>query len=106
MVDLLEVVAEPGRRKLVQLLAQGEKTVTELTAEFSVSRSAISQQLLLLAEVGLVSARKEGRNRYYRLEPSGMTKLRALFDSFWTNELDLLVDDANKLHKSKQQGEL
>ena len=106
MVDLLEVVAEPGRRKLVQLLAQGEKTVTELTAEFSVTRSAISQQLLLLAEVGLVSARKEGRNRYYRLEPSGMTKLREIFDSFWTNELDLLVADANKLHKSKPQGEL
>ena len=106
MVDLLEVVAEPGRRKLVQLLARGEKTVTELTAEFSVTRSAISQQLLLLAVVGLVSARKEGRNRYYRLEPNGMTKLRELFDSFWTNELDLLVDDANKLHKSKQQGEL
>ena len=106
MVDLLEVVAEPGRRKLVQLLAQGEKTVTELTAEFSVSRSAISQQLLLLAEVGLVSARKEGRNRYYRLEPSGMTKLREIFDSFWTNELDLLVGDANKLHNSKRRGEL
>ena len=106
MVDLLEVVAEPGRRKLVQLLAQGEKTVTELTAEFSVTRSAISQQLLMLAEVGLVSARKEGRNRYYRLEPSGMTKLREIFDSFWTNELDLLVGDANKLHNSKRRGEL
>ena len=106
MVDLLEVVAEPGRRKLIQLLAQGERTVTELTAEFSVSRSAISQQLLMLAEAGLVSARKEGRNRYYRLEPSGMSKLREIFDSFWTNELDLLVGDANKLHKSKRQGEL
>ena len=106
MVDLLEVVAEPGRRKLVQLLAQGEKTVTEMTAEFSVTRSAISQQLLLLVDAGLVSARKEGRNRYYRLEARGMTKLRELFDSFWTNELDLLVGDANKLHKSKRQGEL
>ena len=101
MVDPLEVAAEPNRRRLLQLLAGGEKTVTELASEFTVSRSAISQHLLLLEQAGLVSARKEGRNRYYRPDPRGMTELRRLFDQFWTNELDLLVADANELNQSE-----
>lgn len=103
MLDLLEVAAEPNRRRLLQLLANGESTVTELADAFPVSRSAISQHLLLLAEVGLVSARKSGRNRFYRLEEAGMARLRQAFDSFWTTELDLLVADAAALSNSRNQ---
>ena len=102
MPDLLEVVAEPHRRKLVQLLRQGEKTVTELTTEFSVTRSAISQQLLLLEKAGLVTARKDGRNRFYRLDQKGIINLQKIFDSFWSYEFDLLVKEAHQLHSKKQ----
>ena len=101
VLDPLEVAAEPNRRRLLQLLAGGERTVTELAGEFTVSRSAISQHLLLLEQAGLVSARKEGRNRYYRPDPRGMAELRRLFDQFWTNELDLLVADAQELNRAK-----
>lgn len=100
MLDLLEVAAEPNRRRLLQLLAAGEQSVTALASGFPVSRSAISQHLLLMAEVGLVSARKDGRNRFYRLEQAGMARLKELVDEFWTNELDLLVADAHRLHKT------
>ena len=92
--DVLETAAEPTRRALLQILAGGEHTVSELAERFPVTRSAISQHLLLLAEVGLVTARKDGRNRYYRLEPSGMATLRRALESFWTTELDLLVAEA------------
>jgi DNA-binding transcriptional ArsR family regulator len=102
--DLLEVAAEPNRRILLRLLAEGERTVTELSAHFPVSRSAISQHLLLLSEVGLVSARKDGRNRYYRLDAAGMVRLREQFDAFWTHELDLLVSDAGRLRPPTSQG--
>src|SRR5213595_1740536 len=91
MLDPLEVAAEPNRRRLLQMLGAGERTVTELATGFTVSRSAISQHLLLLEQVGLVAARKEGRNRYYRLDSVGMKKLRKLFEQFWTAELDMLV---------------
>lgn len=50
--------------------------------------------MLLLEEVGLVAARKEGRNRFYRLDNAGMRELRILFEQFWTTELDMLLDDA------------
>jgi DNA-binding transcriptional ArsR family regulator len=96
---MLEVAAEPTRRRLLQLLAAGELTVTQLTSRFSVTRSAISQHLGILADVGLVTARKQGRERYYRLDERGVLRLRALFDSFWNDELDRLVTDAYKLQK-------
>lgn len=100
MLDPLEVAAEPNRRRLLQLLAGGERTVTDLAGDFPVSRSAISQHLLLLEQVGLVSARKEGRNRFYAVNPAGMGELRRLFEQFWTSELDQLVADANNYRRT------
>lgn len=97
MPDALEVAAEPNRRRLLHLLAAGEQTVTGLAGHFSVTRSAISQHLLLLENVGLVSARKEGRSRYYSLDPAGMARLRTLVEQFWNAELDLLSRDAHLL---------
>ena len=96
---MLEVAAEPTRRRLLQLLASGERTVTQLASQFSVTRSAISQHLSVLTEVGLVTARKQGRERYYRLDERGVLRLRALFESFWTDELDRLIADANQPQK-------
>ena len=94
MPDLVAAVAEPNRRRLLQLLGHGEQTVTVLAGNFTVSRSAISQHLGLLAEAGLVASRRDGRFQYYRLEPAGMAALRAELDSFWTHELDRLASDA------------
>lgn len=91
---MLEVAAEPTRRRLLQLLASGEGTVTQLASRFPVTRSAISQHLAILAEVGLVCARKQGRERYYRLDGHGVRRLRALFELFWSDELERLVADA------------
>lgn len=98
VVDQLEAAAEPTRRRLLQLLAAGEQTVNSLAANFTVSRSAISQHLGVLTDAGLVAARKEGRFRYYRVDPKGLARLRILFESFWSDELDRLVADAAALN--------
>ncbi|MEW9872806.1 hypothetical protein [Arthrobacter sp. HS15c] len=50
-----------------------------------------------------MAARKEGRNRYYRLDPEGMGRLRALVEQFWTDELDLLAADAAELAGNRPQ---
>jgi DNA-binding transcriptional ArsR family regulator len=94
MPDLLAAVAEPNRRRLLQLLANGEQPVTTLAAGFEVSRSAISQHLGVLVDAGLVTRRRSGRFQYYRLASSGLAALRAELDAFWTRELDELVFDA------------
>ena len=71
--------------------------MNEIAAEFPVTRSAISQHLGVLAEAGLVNAEKVGRQRIYRVMPSGLQKLQAEIDRFWTSELDRLVADAHLL---------
>ncbi|GAA2149268.1 hypothetical protein GCM10009844_28720 [Nocardioides koreensis] len=105
MTDALSAAAEPTRRRILQLLASHPRTVGEIAAEFTVTRSAISQHLLLLAEVGLVDADKVGRQRIYRVRPSGLRQLQAEIDRFWTDELDLLVADAHALHHRENERE-
>ena len=78
------------------MLAAGPRTVGELAEHFAVTRPAISQHLLVLADAGLVAARKDGRHRVYSLVPAGITQLRAEIDRFWSTELDLLVEDATQ----------
>jgi DNA-binding transcriptional ArsR family regulator len=102
--DLVAAVAEPNRRRLLQLLGHGEQTVTVLASNFAVSRSAISQHLGVLAEAGLVTSRREGKFQHYRLNPPGMTALRAELDSFWTRELDQVVDEAHAITRAAGQG--
>jgi uncharacterized protein (TIGR03086 family) len=89
--DLVAVLAEPNRRRLLELLLGGERTVGELQSQFEVTRSAISQHLAVLADAGLVEGRKEGRFRYYRVIPQGLAALRASLDVFWANELEDLA---------------
>jgi DNA-binding transcriptional ArsR family regulator len=96
VADLVVAVAEPNRRRLLQLLGHGEQTVTQLAGNFTVSRSAISQHLGVLAAFGLVTSRREGRYQYYRLNAGGMAALRVQLDSFWTGELEQLVRDAQR----------
>ncbi len=97
VTDALSAAAEPTRRRILQLLASRPRTVSEIAGEFTVTRSAISQHLLLLAEVGLVEAEKAGRQRIYRVRPDGLRSLQAEIDRFWTSELDQLVADAHAL---------
>ena len=99
MTDPLTAAAEPNRRRILQLLASQPRTVGEVAAEFPVTRSAISQHLLVLADAGLVEAEKVGRQRIYRVLPGGLRRLQAEIDRFWTDELDQLVADAHTLRR-------
>jgi len=103
VTDALSAAAEPTRRRILQLLAPHPRTVSEIASEFPVTRSAISQHLLLLESVGLVAAEKVGRQRIYRVVPSGLRSLQAEIDRFWTDELDLLVADAHALNQRRNR---
>lgn len=99
VADPLSVAAEPNRRRILQLLAARPRSVNEIAGEFPVTRSAISQHLLLLAEVGLVRAEKVGRQRLYSIRTDGLLRLQAEIDKFWTDELDQLVADSHALRR-------
>lgn len=97
VTDAFSAAAEPTRRRILQMLASGPRTVSEIAAPFDVTRSAISQHLLLLVGAGLLEAEKVGRQRVYRVRPDGLQQLQAEINRFWTDELDQLVADARAL---------
>jgi DNA-binding transcriptional ArsR family regulator len=91
--DAFRAVSDPSRRAILDELARGERTVTELCALFDVTQSAVSQHLRVLRDAGLVTPRLDGRHRYYRLEAA---PLKAVYDwaahyqRFWERKLDAL----------------
>jgi DNA-binding transcriptional ArsR family regulator len=103
--DVLSAAAEPNRRRLLQLLAAGPATVGALASHFTSTRPAVSQHLRVLVDAGLVGAEKRGRQRVYHIDPDGMASLRAEMARFWTNELDLLLDDAKAVAERRRAAE-
>src|SRR5450631_895578 len=71
--DVFGVIVHPVRRQLLERLATGEHRVTDLAGPLPVSRSAVSQHLRLMLRLGVVAERRDGRERYYRLERDGLT---------------------------------
>ena len=90
---IFQALADPSRRGIFESLTRGEAAVKELTARFDLSQPAVSQHLATLKDAGLVSARREGRRVYYRVEPRGMEPLIdwiARYRAFWTERVGRL----------------
>lgn len=92
----LDVLHDPTRRHVLELLRDGERSVRELTDNTPVTQSAVSQHLRVLREAGLVTVRPEGTRRLYRVEPDGLSSIRAWVDSFWDDALSAFTDHANQ----------
>ena len=65
--DAFNAVAEPGRRRILDVLARGERPVNDLVKRLRMGQPQVSKHLRVLREVGLVQVREEGRQRMYRL---------------------------------------
>jgi len=84
---LLDALAEPTRRAIVERLADHPSAVTDLARDLPISRSAVSQHLQILKSVGLVTDRAEGTRRVYQVDPDALAIIRGYFDSFWKRSL-------------------
>ena len=87
MNDLLPVVAEARRRRILQLIWDRELSAGEIAEHLPVSFAAVSQHLAKLREAGLVHVRKEGRHRYYRARKGHMGTLAVYLESMWSEKL-------------------
>ena len=83
----LGLLGDPTRRAIFELLARRPCTVGELAQQLPITRSAVSQHLLVLKDGGLVVSKAEGTRRIYRLNPDGVTALRAYLDRIWAEAL-------------------
>jgi DNA-binding transcriptional ArsR family regulator len=83
----LGLLGDPTRRAIFELLARRPCSVGELAQNLPISRPAVSQHLRVLKDGGLVVSRPEGTRRVYRLNPEGVTALRAYLDRIWDQAL-------------------
>lgn len=100
-------LADPTRRRIVEMLAERERTAGEIVAEFDMTPPAISQHLKILRRARLVSVRPEGQRRIHSLDPAGLHEVEAWVAKtrrFWTQRLDALdqllrTEDAREAEK-------
>ena len=95
-----DVLGDPVRRRILELLAAGELTSGDLTAtvraEFGISQPAVSQHLRVLREHGFASVRPDGARRLYAVRPEPFQEVDAWLDAFrrfWTPPLDALATE-------------
>jgi len=86
--DVFHAIAHPARRAILVTLKRGERAASELAAPFGMTFAAVSQHLRVLEEAELVSARRDGRHRLYRLHPKPLADVVT-----WAGEFVAFLDD-------------
>jgi len=88
-----EVLAEPNRRTILELLRDGERPVGELVLRMGMSQPLVSKHLRVLRQAGLVDVRADAQRRLYRIRPEPLAELDewlASYRHFWSTHLDRL----------------
>jgi DNA-binding transcriptional ArsR family regulator len=98
-LDTFQVIADPSRRQILQLLSKDSLTINSLAENFEMSRPAVSKHIRILNEAGFISIQNIGRERYCILKQDGFNDLQEwidYFDKFWTSKLKKLETLLNK----------
>lgn len=105
-----DLLGDPVRRRILELLADGEQTsgaITEIIrAEFAISQPAVSQHLRVLRENGFASVRAEGTRRFYAVEAGPLSEVDAWLDrfrGFWDQRLDALETELSRGRRSTRK---
>ncbi len=96
---VFSAVADPTRRRVLEVLRSDECSVRHITDAVGVSQSAVSQHLKVLRDAGIVTARSQGTRRLYRVEADGLSPVRAWVDSFWDDALGAFAAHAQAEHQ-------
>jgi DNA-binding transcriptional ArsR family regulator len=104
MEEAIRAIAEPNRRRILQLVSGGELSAGEIASRFEITRPAVSQHLGVLREAGLVSERREGTRRLYSLRPEGFDDLKSFLEAFWDEGLERLKEAAELEEGRRRRG--
>lgn len=94
MAEVFAVLADPTRRRLLDALRGGERSVGELVDAVDIAQPGVSRHLRILHEAGLVSVRKDAQRRLYSLRPEPLAELDAWLDDYralWEGRFDRLA---------------
>src|ERR1700690_241978 len=101
-LDAFQVIADPSRRQMMQLLSKDSMTINSLAENFDMSRPAVSKHIKIMYNAGFISIKDIGRERYCTLKQDGFNELQDFidyFDKFWTSKLkklQTLLDNKSK----------
>jgi DNA-binding transcriptional ArsR family regulator len=101
--DIMEAIASPRRREILKLVWDAERSAGDIAAAFDVSWPAISQNLRVLKDSGLVSERRSGTHRYYRADRKALGPLESVLRQMWSVELGRLKQLAEGEAQSKRR---
>jgi DNA-binding transcriptional ArsR family regulator len=93
MISTFDVLAEPTRRRILDLIRDDERPVNELVAKLDISQPGVSKHLRVLREAGLVEVRTDAQRRLYRVRPEPLAEIDAWLAPYrrlWANRLDAL----------------
>lgn len=105
-MSVFSALADPTRRRIVELLARGEMSAGDIAAQFLISGPAVSQHLKVLREARLVHARVDAQKRVYAPDPNGFAEMDAWLENvrgFWNPKLDRLEAELRRTAKRRKQ---
>jgi DNA-binding transcriptional ArsR family regulator len=100
-VSAFEALADPIRRRIIELVSEGERSAGELAAAFDISRPGVSRHLRVLREQGVIRARGDGTRRLYSLDTAGLAEIEDWLRRFWTNRLDALETEIERGRRAR-----
>lgn len=104
-MEVFDAIAQPKRRKILRLLASGERSAGEVASSFSVTQPAISQHLKVLKQTGLVNERRDGTRRLYSVRSEGMADLQGFLAEVLPAGLERLKQAAEAEERSASAGD-
>src|SRR5512140_3066037 len=103
-MSLFEILAEPSRRRILELLQAGERPVGELVDALAMSQPAVSRHLKVLRDAGVVDVRVDAQRRLYRLRPASLRELDAWLEPYrllWSGRLDGLEQHLEEINDER-----
>lgn len=104
MADVFRVLADPTRRRIVELLRGGERSVGELVQAVDIGQPGVSRQLAILEEAEFVTVRPDGRKRFYALRPEPFRELSEFattYRAIWEPRLERLGAELERRRKDR-----
>ena len=101
-LDVFQVISDPSRRQMMQLLSKDSMTINALAENFDISRPAVSKHIKILYNAGFISITGIGRERHCVLKQDGFNELQEwinFFDKFWATKLKKLETILNSKSK-------
>jgi DNA-binding transcriptional ArsR family regulator len=108
MPDVFQILADPTRRRIVDALREGERSVGELVSQVDIGQPGVSRQLQILEDAQFVVVRPDGRRRLYALRPEPFQELSQFVTTYraiWEGRLDTFAAELDRRRKSKNKKE-